>query len=497
MTEDITEDFLVIGKLTQYMRKIMTKIKNDLRIETRQSMAKLYLMNLQEDVSGLRKWCLTSYVSQRYGVILFWVMLLNVIPIAAEIVIFSLEENIGIEPPSNKILKEFLVLESLNAVAAFFYLSDTFVGIISLGVREYFHSHGNKIDFFVTLVVVIQAIFFIVIVSGFRMTYPVIYALIALSCFRLLRLLRVILHGIFITLMDEVCSVIYNAYDFAVGFIVANEEIAKHASKTVDYEPSADLAQFTSENNISQAMSKLDDLDTDFPEVTSAWKTQRATVYVLRDMKHVVEKMLEIYMLDENDAEVLLEDLSVKINDTLCAPRHMSVRTETRELMKNISWIENEEMLDMIMTSSDFSTFSEDDLILDTGHPHEDVKVITSGVLQVSGVNEGKKYNMLPNTDSLWYFVKTGSFCEYLNAPESIGILGYLLRTNSDTTVICTKESKKTNIYSNSSNGRENPESDIPWNEITKEPGNNICDVKLLNRCQYSDCVTLPLQKAH
>ncbi|GFS47772.1 uncharacterized protein TNIN_233241 [Trichonephila inaurata madagascariensis] len=118
----------------------------------------------------------------------------------------------------------------------------------------------------------------------------------------------------------------------------------------------------------------------------------------------------------------------------------MSVRTETRELMKNISWIENEEMLDMILTGSDFSTFSEDDLILDTGHPHEDVKVITSGVLQVSGVNEGKKYNMLPNTDSLWYFVKTGSFCEYLNAPESIGILGYLLRTNSDTTVICTKK---------------------------------------------------------
>ncbi|GFX49085.1 uncharacterized protein TNCV_3077031 [Trichonephila clavipes] len=119
-------------------------------------------------------------------------------------------------------------------------------------------------------------------------------------------------------------------------------------------------------------MSKLDDLDTVFPEVTSAWKTQRATVYVLRDMKHVVEKMLEIYMLDENDAEVLLEDLSVKINDTLCAPRHMP-------------------------TGSDFSTFSEDDLILETGHPHEDVKVITSGVLQtqlsVSEIKVCKDYS--------------------------------------------------------------------------------------------------------
>ncbi|GFQ79217.1 uncharacterized protein TNCT_679151 [Trichonephila clavata] len=170
-----------------------------------------------------------------------------------------------------------------------------------------------------------------------------------------------------------------------------------------------------------EAMSKLDDLDTDFPEVTSAWKTQRATVYVLRDMKHVVEKMLEIYMLDENDAEVLLE------------------------------------------TGSDFTTFSEDDLILETGQPHEDVKVITSGVLQISGVNEGKKYNMLPNTDSLWYFVKTGSFCEYLNAPESIGILGYLLRTNSDTTVICTKESKLMNVSYSTLEEAENQFGDLSY----------------------------------
>ncbi|GFT13097.1 hypothetical protein NPIL_200753 [Nephila pilipes] len=446
MTEDISETFLVIGGITQYVKNVMMKIRDSLRIEDRQSMAKLYLTNLQEDISGFRKWCLASFISEQHAIVLFWVMLLNVIPIAAEIATFVIEKRKGNETPSEKFVKEFTVFESLNTFAMCFYIYDTTNGIMALGFREYFHSHGNKIDFFVTIVVVVQAIFFIVGVSALRLTYPIIYATITLSCLRLLRLLRVIFHVLFTTLLDEVCSVIYNAYDFAIGFIVANDMIVKNAFKTLVYEPSADLAQFTAENNIAQALSHLDDLDTNFPEITSAWKTQRATVYVLRDMKHVVEKMFEIYMLDENDADVLLEDINVKINDALCAPRHMPVKTEIRDLMKNVSWIENEDMLDMIMASGTFSTFSEDDVIQETGVTHPDVKIITSGILQISGVNDERKYNMLPNTDSLLYFIKGGSFCDYLTAPESIGILGYLQRTNSATTAICMKKSQLMNV---------------------------------------------------
>lgn len=52
--------------------------------------------------------------------------------------------------------------------------------------------------------------------------------------------------------MDEVCSVIYNAYDLAMGFVVANEKVAREAATILDYEPSADLAQFKAEHNIAQ-----------------------------------------------------------------------------------------------------------------------------------------------------------------------------------------------------------------------------------------------------
>ncbi|GIX90847.1 uncharacterized protein CEXT_533941 [Caerostris extrusa] len=96
------------------------------------------------------------------------------------------------------------------------------------------------------------------------------------------------------------------------------------------------------------AMAYLDDMDANFPDVTNAWRTQRATVYVLRDMKHIVVKMLKTYMLDENDAELLLEDLDVKIQDALCAPRHLIAKKGIKNLMKNIPWIRNEEMLRMV-----------------------------------------------------------------------------------------------------------------------------------------------------
>ncbi|GIY88300.1 uncharacterized protein CDAR_553201 [Caerostris darwini] len=66
--------------------------------------------------------------------------------------------------------------------------------------------------------------------------------------------------------------------------------------------------------------------------------------------------------------------------------------------------------------------------------------------LKVSGSNDGSKHNILPNTDSLWYFIKPGLFWQYHISPESIGILGYLLRTKSVTSTLCTKESLLLNV---------------------------------------------------
>ncbi|GIX90844.1 uncharacterized protein CEXT_533921, partial [Caerostris extrusa] len=74
-------------------------------------------------------------------------------------------------------------------------------------------------------------------------------------------------------------------------------------------------------------------------------------------------------------------------------------------------------------------------------------KVSESGFLErVSGSNDGSKHNILPNTDSLWYFIKPGLFWQYHISPESIGILGYLLRTKSVTSTLSTKESLLLNV---------------------------------------------------
>ncbi|KAF8792875.1 Sodium/hydrogen exchanger 7 like protein [Argiope bruennichi] len=391
MAEDVTRNFLKISKLTRRTKRFMKKLLSKLRIEDRASIVSVYLKNLQMELTGFRRWCLNHYISRKLGVILFWVMLLNIVPIAGEI--FSLLFEKIQKSTRQRFEREFIVFEVLNGVATLFYVYDAFVGLVGMGCRQYFHSHGNKIDFFVTTVAVAQALFDIVIISAFRTNYPFefIYALVSMSCIRLLRLVWVTMSGILISVMDEACSVIYNAYDLGVGFLIANEEIAKTATKIVDYEPSSDLAQFTAENNIAL-------------------------------------------------------DLSLKIQDILCASKHMPAKTGVRNVIKNVPWIKDENMLDMIMDKSNSSCYSDGDTVHESGTEQHDVKIITSGIVQVSGTNDESKSNRLPNTDSLWYFLKPGTFCEYLISPDTLGILGYLLRSKSVTSAICTKESELMNV---------------------------------------------------
>ena len=53
--------------------------------------------------------------------------------------------------------------------------------------------------------------------------------------------------------------------------------------------------------------------------------------------------------------------------------------------------------------------------------------------LQVSGSNDGEKDIILPNSDTLNYFNTKGNFITYFGSPQTLGLLGYLLKTPSTT----------------------------------------------------------------
>ncbi|GIY88296.1 uncharacterized protein CDAR_553171 [Caerostris darwini] len=179
-------------------------------------------------------------------------MLLNIVPIVGEFTVLILEKLYS--HSEEKFEKEFLLFEALNVIPMLWYAFDTFVGIAGLGCGQFFHYHGNKIDFIVTIVAVVQFIIDVVVITAFPMNYDfaIIYVLFAMSCLRLLRLFWLILCGVFAFFTDEVSSVIYNAYDFGIGFITANEKVAQKAAKIIDYEPSADMVQYRAESNVAR-----------------------------------------------------------------------------------------------------------------------------------------------------------------------------------------------------------------------------------------------------
>ena len=51
----------------------------------------------------------------------------------------------------------------------------------------------------------------------------------------------------------------------------------------------------------------IDKIEKEHANVACAWRTHRATIYILRNMKEFIEEMVNVYMIDETDAEHLLE----------------------------------------------------------------------------------------------------------------------------------------------------------------------------------------------
>ncbi|GIX90853.1 uncharacterized protein CEXT_533961 [Caerostris extrusa] len=257
MVEDIS-NFFIVGKFTEFVGNLMKKKLSDkLRLEDRVSHTDLYLRTKGRDISVFRKWCLDKYSSPQFAVIFFWILLLNIVPIVGEFTVLILEKlHFHSE---EKFEKEFVLFEALNVIPMIWYAFDTFFLIAGLGCGQFFHYHGNKIDFIVTIVAVVQFIIDVVVIAAFPTNYDfaIIYVLFAMSCVRLLRLfLSISFHSsfcvVFAFITDEVSSVIYNAYDFGIGFITANEKVAQKATKIIDYEPSADMVQYRAERNVAR-----------------------------------------------------------------------------------------------------------------------------------------------------------------------------------------------------------------------------------------------------
>lgn len=51
----------------------------------------------------------------------------------------------------------------------------------------------------------------------------------------------------------------------------------------------------------------IDELEEEHSSVIYAWRTHRAAAYILRNMRNIIEEMVDSYTIDEEDAEQLLE----------------------------------------------------------------------------------------------------------------------------------------------------------------------------------------------
>lgn len=100
------------------------RILNRLNIESRQSVGELHLRNRKSELLGFQNWCLGMYLSPRFEVVLLWILLLNIIPVAG-MVTTLLTRDIS----KAAFEREVAIFEVINAVFALFYVFDAFVAV--------------------------------------------------------------------------------------------------------------------------------------------------------------------------------------------------------------------------------------------------------------------------------------------------------------------------------------------------------------------------------
>lgn len=61
---------------------------------------------------------------------------------------------------------------------------------------------------------------------------------------------QIALRGILSSMFNQFCSAFYDAFDLAMGFLVANDEVAKSVYKIIEYEEHAEDAQFALEKTM-------------------------------------------------------------------------------------------------------------------------------------------------------------------------------------------------------------------------------------------------------
>ncbi|KAL1445841.1 hypothetical protein MTO96_044782 [Rhipicephalus appendiculatus] len=119
------------------------------------------------------------------------------------------------------------------------------------------------------------------------------------------------------------------------------------------------------------------------------------------------------------------------IRDLNRLPSSVSVPETTISFLLSVPWLPAESLYCW--------KYNKGKQLVSYGKPHQAIHIVFSGIVKIEGREQtaSRRQPTLANADSLQFFTCEGSFTDFLVAPGSLGIIGFLNRSDSVCDVIC------------------------------------------------------------
>ncbi|KAH6937262.1 hypothetical protein HPB50_026230 [Hyalomma asiaticum] len=219
---------------------------------------------------------------------------------------------------------------------------------------------------------------------------------------------------------------LFYAYDLSWAYITAEDEAMNKVSRFVTTPQLAAAIRENSGYNKLQTLKNVVDIQQRYPNIEVATKTRQAARRILNKAFDGLKELHEGGLLDDKQFGLLFSSLSWMIQRADGMPTNVTVGNAAFNTMLSVPWLSRDVVPRLL--SSFYQYLKEGELLVEKNNMHDCVFIICSGIVRVSGCNEEPTSNpvQLANSDSTHFYFCEGAFQDYLVAPDTLGLLGFL-----------------------------------------------------------------------
>ncbi|XP_065301263.2 sperm-specific sodium:proton exchanger-like isoform X2 [Dermacentor albipictus] len=230
---------------------------------------------------------------------------------------------------------------------------------------------------------------------------------------------------------------VFRMYDMAVAFINSEEEVIKSvASAKVTGQVTVFMRDEANSNKL-ELLKEIISIQQRYPQLECVARSRLIARRILNSCLSALSDLEQSGLVEQDHYTELVTRLEKLIRDLNRLPSSVSVPETTVSFLLSVPWLPAESVPRLKKLYC--WKYNKGMQLVSSGKKHQAIHIVFSGIVKIEGTHQTAPQRLpaLANADSMQYFSSEDSFTDFLVAPGSLGILGFLNKTNSVCDVIC------------------------------------------------------------